>query len=85
MNSLNAIRHLKNNRIVKLPKELYELLKIEKGKDSFEIHIEKDMLILQKYIPKCVFCNSPNHISSYTGQIICSSCLNELKKKDCLK
>ena len=63
-------------RIV-IPIELRRNLDIEE-KDSLEIYVEDDHIILKKYSPACAFCSNAAGITVFKGRNICSSCLEEL-------
>ena len=63
-------------RIV-IPIELRRNLDIEE-KDSLEIYVEDDHIILKKYSPACSFCNKATGISVFKGRNICKNCLEEL-------
>ena len=64
-------------RIV-LPIELRRKMGIE-TKDSLEIFVENDSIILRKYQPCCVFCGESRNMISYGGKKICSHCLEKLQ------
>jgi len=64
-------------RIV-IPKELRTTLNIEE-KDSLEIYVDGEHIILKKYEPACIFCANAKDVQVYKGKNICPSCLNELK------
>lgn len=64
-------------RIV-LPIELRRKMGIE-TKDSLEIFVENDSIILRKYQPCCVFCGESRNMISYGGKNICSHCLEKLQ------
>lgn len=63
-------------RIV-IPIELRRNLDIEE-KDSLEIYVEDDHIILKKYSPACSFCSNATGITVFKGKNICKSCLDEL-------
>ncbi len=65
-------------RIV-IPIELRRNLEIDE-KDSLEIYVEDDQVILKKYSPSCSFCSNASGITVFKGKNICSDCLDELKK-----
>ena len=48
-------------------------------KDSLEIFTEEDRVILRKYEPACIFCNSADDVVYYEGKRICGACLAKLK------
>ncbi|MGN0687816.1 MAG: AbrB/MazE/SpoVT family DNA-binding domain-containing protein [Oscillospiraceae bacterium] len=65
-------------RIV-LPIELRRTLDIG-IKDSLEIYVEDDHIILKKYSPACAFCANAGGITVFKGKNICSDCLKEMQK-----
>jgi transcriptional pleiotropic regulator of transition state genes len=64
-------------RIV-LPIELRRTLDIAQ-KDSLEIYVEGNQIILKKYEPTCIFCENSRDIVSFKGKNVCPNCLKELK------
>ena len=56
-------------RIV-IPIELRRNLDIEE-KDSLEIYVEDDHIILKKYSPACSFCSNATGITVFKGKNIC--------------
>ena len=67
-------------RIV-LPKKMRENLDID-IRDKVEIFVEGDRIILQKYVPACIFCDSTEDIVVFNGKRLCTSCLESLKRMD---
>ena len=65
-------------RIV-IPIELRRTLDIS-IKDSLEIYVEDDAIILKKYSPACSFCSNASGFTVFKGKNICSECLSELQK-----
>lgn len=63
-------------RIV-IPIELRRNLCIDE-RDSLEIYVEDDHIILKKYSPACSFCANAAEITVFKGRNICKSCLAEL-------
>lgn len=64
-------------RIV-LPKELRNTLDI-KEKDSLEIYVDGDQIILKKYAPACIFCSNAGNIVTFKGKNVCKECLERMK------
>ena len=62
-----------------LPIEIRRSLGI-KVKDSLEIFIDDERIVLRKYEPACLFCGSADDIVYYEGRRICGECLAKLKK-----
>ncbi len=65
-------------RIV-IPIELRRTLDIG-IKDSIEIYVEDERIILKKYTPACAFCANASGITVFKGKNICEDCLKDLKK-----
>ena len=49
-------------------------------RDQLEIYTEGDRIILRKYQPSCVFCETSENIVFFNGKRVCSACLEELKR-----
>ena len=64
-------------RIV-LPIEMRRTLDIGE-KDALEIYVEGSSVILKKYKPSCIFCDSTKDIEVFKGKNVCPKCLKELK------
>lgn len=84
----SGVRKLKTTGILKkvddmeqlvIPKELLKYLKM-KSDDSVEIFVEDDRLILKKYEPSCLFCNSVENTIRYMGKNICQKCLKDMEE-----
>lgn len=65
-------------RIV-IPIELRRTLDIG-IKDSLEIYVEDEQIILKKYSPACAFCANASGITVFKGKNVCADCLKDLKK-----
>lgn len=78
MKSTGIVRKVDELGRIVLPIELRRTLDIAE-KDSLEIYVDDDRIILRKYEPTCVFCGSSKDVISFKGKNICPTCLNELK------
>ena len=65
-------------RIV-LPIEMRRTLDIAE-KDALEIYVEGSSVILKKYKPSCIFCDSTKDVQDFKGKNVCPKCLKELKE-----
>jgi transcriptional pleiotropic regulator of transition state genes len=63
-------------RIV-LPVELRRLHGIQTG-DALEISVDGDAIVLRKLSPGCVFCGSPDGLSTFRSRAVCGDCREEL-------
>ncbi len=78
MKSTGIVRKVDELGRIVLPIELRRTLDIAE-KDSLEIYVDDDRIILRKYEPTCVFCGSSKDVLSFKGKNICPNCLSELK------
>jgi AbrB family transcriptional regulator, transcriptional pleiotropic regulator of transition state genes len=62
-----------------LPIKLLQVMAID-IKDPIEIFMDDTHIILVKYQPACVFCDSLVGVSEYKGAKVCSECLDKVKK-----
>ena len=79
MKSTGIVRKVDELGRVVLPMELRRTLDI-KEKDSLEIFVDGESIILSKYEPACVFCSNVKDNVTYKGKIICSDCMEKLKE-----
>ena len=79
MQTTGVIRPVDRMGRVVIPKEIRRQLKIENDKDSFEIYMDGDKVILEKYRPTCVFCDALVDNVSYSGYMVCKNCIEKLK------
>ncbi len=80
MKSTGVVRKVDDLGRIVLPIEIRKTLDI-KEKDSIEIFIDRDQIILQKYQPACTFCNQIDNIVYFNGKRICGACLAKIKEQ----
>ena len=80
MKSTGIVRPVDSLGRVVLPIELRRTLDIAE-KDSLEIYMDGPAIVLKKYQPACIFCDSAKDITVFKGKNICASCLQELLRK----
>jgi len=78
MKSTGIIRKIDELGRVVIPIELRTNLGI-KVKDSIEIYVDNQNIILKKHEPNCIFCGSSKNTSNILNKLICRSCLEKLK------
>ena len=71
MKSTGIIRPVDKMGRVVIPKEI--------NIDSFEIYMEDDKIILKKYQPTCIFCDSLADSVQFEGFTVCKDCISKLK------
>ena len=79
MKATGMVRHVDELGRIVLPKELRRTMDI-KDRDALEIFTEDGNIILRKYEPSCVFCNSMEDVVLFCDKRVCRSCLNKLKE-----
>jgi len=77
MKSTGIVRKVDELGRVVIPIELRRTLTIEE-RDSLEIYVDGDKIILRKYEPACIFCGNAEDVQNYRGKNVCRSCLSEL-------
>ena len=78
MKSTGIVRQIDELGRFVLPIEIRRALNINL-KDSIEIYTEGDRIILKKYQPTCIFCDSSTGIQLFGGKRVCEECLKKLK------
>ncbi len=80
MKSTGIVRKIDDLGRIVLPIEQRRILEIG-DRDSLEIFIEDNMLILKKYQPACIFCGNAKDVITFKGRNICPNCINEINTK----
>ena len=73
MKSTGIVRRIDELGRVVLPIELRRTLDID-IKDSLEIYVDNNSIILKKYAPACVFCGEADDIINFKGKNVCKKC-----------
>ncbi len=74
MKSTGIVRKMDTLGRVVIPIELRRTLGID-VKDSIEIFVDRDTIILKKYHPACMFCDNAMNVIHYKGKNVCRDCL----------
>jgi len=77
MKSTGVIRNIDDLGRMVIPIELRKTMNIDE-KDSMEIFIENDKIILRKYQPGCMFCGETQNTIEYKDKTICKECLDNM-------
>ena len=80
MKSTGIVRKVDELGRIVLPIEMRRTLDIAE-KDSLEIYVEGESIILRKYQAACVFCDSTKNIVSFKGRNVCTDCIAKLNEK----
>ena len=78
MKSTGIVRKVDELERIVLPIEMRRTLDIAE-KDTLEIYVEGDSIILRKFQAACVFCDSAKDIINFKGRNVCSECIGKLK------
>lgn len=78
MKSTGVVRQLDTLGRIVIPIELRRTMGIA-TKDSIEIFVEGDQIILKKYQPCCIFCGDASNVVNYKDKLVCQHCLDEMK------
>ncbi|MCR1899532.1 AbrB/MazE/SpoVT family DNA-binding domain-containing protein [Irregularibacter muris] len=78
MKSTGIVRKVDELGRIVIPVELRRTLDIH-IKDSLEIFVDDQYIMLKKYEPACVFCGQAKDIMTFKNKNICPDCLEELK------
>ena len=78
MKSTGIVRKVDELGRIVLPIELRRTLNIAE-KDSLEIYVEDDTIILRKFETRCVFCGNSKNVVEYKGKNICPDCTRDIK------
>lgn len=79
MKATGVVRKVDELGRIVLPIELRRTLNID-VKDSLEIFVDDDKIILKPYRPCCVFCGEGENTINYMGKNVCSDCIDKLKR-----
>ena len=77
MKSTGIIRKVDDLASIVLPIELRRTLDIAE-RDEIEIYMENDKIILQKFEPACIFCESAGVLMTYRGKNVCQECIRKM-------
>lgn len=80
MKATGIVRKVDELGRVVLPIELRRTFEINE-KDSLEIFMENDQVILSKYKPGCIFCGSTGELTNFKRKNLCKECLSVMSQK----
>jgi transcriptional pleiotropic regulator of transition state genes len=77
MKSTGIVRKIDELGRIVIPMELRKTLNID-IKDPLEIFVDEDKVILTKYEPSCIFCDSSKNMHTFNNKNICQECFDKL-------
>lgn len=78
MKATGIVRKFDENGRFVLPMELRKKLGLATSDDALEIFVEGDNIILKKYEPACIFCQSMDDLITYKEKKICKKCSEKI-------
>lgn len=81
MKSVGMVRPVDKMGRVVIPQEFRNMLDVKNGVDSFEIMMNGEEIVLRKYQPTCIFCDSFAECVEYEGKMVCLKCIEKLNLK----
>lgn len=79
MKATGVVRKVDELGRIVLPIELRRTLNID-IKDSLEIFVEGENIILKQYRPCCIFCGDGKDMVNYMGKNVCAECAKKLSE-----
>ncbi len=78
MKATGIVRKFDENGRFVIPMELRKQLGLETRDDALEVFVEEDRIILKKYAPSCIFCDSMDDLILYKDKRVCGNCAKKL-------
>lgn len=78
MKATGIVRKIDDVGRIVLPMELRKVMNLRGSEDALEIFTDGDKIILQKYSPSCIFCNSLDDIQEFKGSKVCLECIRKI-------
>ena len=80
MKTTGIVRKVDELGRIVLPIELRRTLDIAE-RDAIDIYVEGSSIVLKKFRPNCIFCNSSKDVVDFKGKNICQKCIRALKNE----
>ena len=80
MKSIGIVRKIDELGRIVLPIELRNKMDMN-TKDTVEIFVDNDKIILKKYQPCCVFCGNADNVTMFKGKLVCRDCIEEMTRE----
>lgn len=77
MKSTGIVRKIDELGRIVLPIEMRHTMHIE-PRDSMEIFVDGNSIVLKKYEQECIFCGSTKKVSVFKNRCVCENCRKEL-------
>lgn len=73
LKATGIVRRMDDLGRVVIPKEMRRMLGIKEG-DPVEFYVNGDQVIVKKYSPGCMLCDSLDQLQDFNGKRICLEC-----------
>lgn len=73
---------MKSTGIVRKVDELGRIVLPIELRRTLEIYVEGSAIVLRKYRPSCIFCDSTRDVFQFKGKNLCPRCLKELRNHE---
>lgn len=80
MKAIGIVRKIDSIGRIVMPKEARTMLGMSEL-EPVEMYVDNDGLVIKKYQPQCIFCDSFEEVVDYKGSRVCKACLRKLKEK----
>lgn len=80
MKATGIVRRIDELGRVVLPVELRRTLELE-VRDSVEIFVEGDAIVLRKVQASCVFCGGTRGVTAFRNKPVCADCRRRLREE----
>lgn len=77
MKTTGIVRKVDELGRIVLPIELRRTMEIS-DKENLEIYVDGPSIVLKKYQPACIFCDSVKDVVGYRGKHVCHACISAL-------
>nr|WP_275901429.1 AbrB/MazE/SpoVT family DNA-binding domain-containing protein [Cohnella algarum] len=77
MKATGIVRKIDELGRIVIPMELRRTLGIEE-KDSLEIFVDGEKIVIRKYQPGCIHCGSVTNLRTFRDKLICQACVGEI-------
>ncbi len=78
MKATGMVRNIDELGRIVIPKEMRRKMGIQSN-DPVEIYVDDDKIILTKYAPSCIFCDSDEDLIVYKDKKICTACAAQIR------
>lgn len=78
MKATGIVRKLDNLGRIVIPIELRRTFDID-IKDSLEIFVDANTIVLKKYEPTCTFCGESSELFTFENKNVCSKCAKKMQ------